>query len=246
MKALIIEDEMIAQAQLTRMLNAGFPEIEIVGRCESVRSSVAWLKANPAPDVIFMDVELADGDCFEIFRQVDVQSNVIMTTAYDTYAIKAFEAGSIDYLLKPIEKAALERAVGRTRAFKEVSIKKMLEAAEGGKKKYIERTTVRVGSKIIPVTINDLILVYSESKTNYILLRDGQRYMIDASINEVEADLDPEKFFRISRGEIVARSAIDTVGKHTNSRLLLKLKTKAPVDLIVARARVDDFLAWLG
>ncbi|MBO5545666.1 MAG: response regulator, partial [Bacteroidales bacterium] len=115
MKALIVEDERMAQAQLTRLLESRFPDIEVVAATGSVGDTVAYLAADPPIDVIFMDVELADGECFEIFRQVPVRAQVIMTTAYDTYAVKAFEAGSIDYLLKPIGEEALARAVGRCR-----------------------------------------------------------------------------------------------------------------------------------
>ena len=115
MKALIVEDERMAQAQLTRLLESRFPDIEVVAATGSVHDTVAYLAADPPIDVIFMDVELADGECFEIFRQVPVRAQVIMTTAYDTYAVKAFEAGSIDYLLKPIGEEALARAVGRCR-----------------------------------------------------------------------------------------------------------------------------------
>ena len=131
MKVLIIEDEMMARRSLEKMLENNFPDIEVVGECASVSESVAWLKERPdEADLIFMDVELSDGECFEIFRQVAVKPRVVMTTAYDSYAVKAFEAGSIDYLLKPIDMSALKRAVERCRQFSsgELDVEKILGA----------------------------------------------------------------------------------------------------------------------
>ena len=143
MKVLIVEDEIMAQKSLTRVLMQNFSDMEIVGYTDSIKSTVNWLKDNPRfADVIFMDVELADGVCFEIFRQIEVNAKVIMTTAYDSYALKAFEAGSVDYLLKPIDSTALKRAVARCRmSGGQLDVEALIKAMGGSsaKKEYKER-----------------------------------------------------------------------------------------------------------
>ena len=251
MKALIVEDERMAQAQLVRLLAACFPDIEVVAATDSVRSTVDYLAADPPVDLIFMDVELSDGECFEIFRQVPVKAQVIMTTAYDSYALKAFEAGSIDYLLKPIGVEALVRAVGRCRervASKAsgIDVEKLLASLAGqGKKQYKERFVVYVGEQIIPVQTASIACFFSEEKANYLLTDGGERFLVETSLDSLEAELDPEAFFRSSRGAIVSRHAVQRVHRHFSGRLRLSLQPAPPFEPTVSRARVDDFLKWL-
>ena len=250
MRVLIVEDEMMAQKSLIRTLTQNFPDMEIVGTTGSVKSTLEWLKkpGNNA-DVIFMDVELADGECFEIFRQHEVKAKVIMTTAYDSYAIKAFEAGSIDYLLKPIDLSALKRAVARCRmSGGDVDIEKLLKAIESDrapKKEYKERYIIRFNDRIVPVPTDDIAYVYSEEKTNYMITFSGNKYIIDTSLDVMVEDLDPEKFFRISRGCIIAMNAISSIIKQAGSRLRIVARPEAPFEITVSRSRVDDFLDWL-
>lgn len=246
MKALIIEDEKMAQAQLIRLLNANFSDIEVVSITDSVRSTLTYLATAPDLDIIFMDVELSDGDCFEIFRQTPVRAKVIMTTAYDTYAIKAFEAGSVDYLLKPIDTAPLTRAVNRCRESSSgIDVQKLLSAIGGEKKRYKERIVVNFGEKIIPVRAEEIAYFYSEDKANYIVLNDGEKYMSDSTMDSLEGELDPEQFFRVSRGCIIGRWAVKSASRYINGRLKIHCKPEPPFDMTVARARVDDFYAWL-
>jgi DNA-binding LytR/AlgR family response regulator len=250
MKVLIVEDELMAQKSLVRTLTVNFPDMEIVGTVGSVKGALSWLR-NPvnAVDVIFMDVELSDGECFEIFRQYEVKAKVIMTTAYDSYAIKAFEAGSIDYLLKPIDLPALERAVTRCRAAQaNVDVDALLKAIGGGpavKKEYKERYIVRFNDRIVPLQTDNIAYVYSEEKTNWLVTFDGDKYIIDTSLDVIGEELDPEKFFRISRGCIMAMRAITSVVKQPGSRLKVVSRPEAPFEMTVSRSRVDDFLAWL-
>lgn len=250
MRVLIVEDEMMAQKSLIRTLTQNFPDMEIVGTTGSVKSTLEWLKTpgNNA-DVIFMDVELADGECFEIFRQHEVKAKVIMTTAYDSYAIKAFEAGSIDYLLKPIDPSALKRAVARCRmSGGDVDIEKLLKAIgsdRAPKKEYKERYIIRFNDRIVPVPTDDIAYVYSEEKTNYMITFSGNKYIIDTSLDVMVEDLDPEKFFRISRGCIIAMNAISSIIKQAGSRLRIVARPEAPFEITVSRSRVDDFLDWL-
>lgn len=249
MKVLIVEDEIMAQRSLIRQLAQHFPDMDVVGTTSSVKGAVAWLKdpANSA-DVIFMDVELSDGICFEIFRQVDVKAKVIMTTAYDSYALKAFEAGSVDYLLKPVDSSALKRAVARVRMsggnLDIEALMKIMEGAKTPQKEYKERYIVRFNDRIVPLNTSEIAYVYSEEKNNYLVTFDEQRYIIDSSLDVISDDLNPEKFFRISRSCIVSMKAIRSIVKQTG-RLRIVAVPEPNFEMTVSRSRVDDFLTWL-
>lgn len=249
MKVLIVEDEIMAQRSLMRLLAQHYPDMDVVGTASSVNSAVAWLK-DPANsvDVIFMDVELADGICFEIFRQVDVKAKVIMTTAYDSYALKAFEAGSVDYLLKPVDAEALQRAVARVRKSESnidiEALMKLMEAKTAPKKEYKERYIIRINDRIVPLNTSEIAYVYSEEKNNYLVTFDEQRYIIDSSLDVINEDLNPENFFRISRSCIVSMKAIRSIIKQTG-RLRITATPESPFEMTVSRSRVDDFLEWL-
>lgn len=247
MKAFIIEDEIMAQKSLIRALSQNFPDIEIIGTATSVKGAVAWLKENTT-DIIFMDVELSDGICFEIFRQVDIKAKVIMTTAYDSYALKAFEAGSVDYLLKPVEAEHLKRAVARCRmSGGRIDVEALTRAIEGAsqKKDYKERYIVRFNDRIVPLQTSNIAYVFSEDKNNYLVTFDDQKYIIDTSLDVIAEELDPEYFFRISRGCIVSMKAIDSIVKQMGGRLRLMVHPAPSFEMTVSRSRVDDFLKWL-
>ena len=251
MKVLIVEDEIMAQKSLVRLLAQNFPDITVVNILSSVKGVVSWLKENPdAVDIIFMDVELADGVCFEIFRQTDVKAKVIMTTAYDHYAVKAFETGSVDYLLKPIDSSALKRAVARCRmSGGMVDVEQLLKAVGNNnlepKKEYKERYIVRFNDRIVPLQTSDIAYVYSEEKNNYLVTSDGHKYIIDSSLDVIYEDLNPKDFFRISRGCIMSLKAIRSIVKQAGGRLRIVSEPESPFEMTVSRSRVDDFLAWL-
>ena len=250
MNVLIVEDEVMAQRSLARVLTRNFPDFNIVGFTDSVKGTVAWLE-NPAnkADIIFMDVELSDGVCFEIFRQTKVKAKVIMTTAYDSYALKAFEAGSVDYLLKPIDPEALKRAVSRCRSREDhLDVEALIKAVNGpavARKEYKERYLIRVNDRIIPLETSRIAYVYSEEKSNWLVTSDGQKYIIDSSLNIVSEELDPDKFFMISRSCIISMKAITSIIKQPGGRLKITPTPGCNFDMTVSRSRVDDFLAWL-
>jgi DNA-binding LytR/AlgR family response regulator len=249
MRVLIVEDEIMAQNSLIRVLSQNFPDLDVVGTTTSVKGAVSWLKdPENSADIIFMDVELSDGVCFEIFRQVEVKSKVIMTTAYDSYALKAFEAGSIDYLLKPIEITDLKRAVARCRMsggnFDYEALAKALGMGQE-KKDYKEKYIVRFNDRIVPLQTSNIAFVYSEEKNNYLTTFDGDRYIIDSSLDVISDELNPSLFFRISRGCIVNTKAIQSIIKQAGGRLLIKSNPPASFEMTVSRSRVDDFLGWL-
>ena len=249
MKVLIVEDEIMAQRSLVRLLTQNFPDMDIVGTTSSVKSTVEWLKdAGNKADVIFMDVELADGICFEIFRQVDIKAKVIMTTAYDSYALKAFEAGSIDYLLKPVDLSALKRAVARVQTssggIDVEALMKMMTGAAAPKKEYKERYIIRFNDRIIPLETSEIAFIYSEEKNNYLATFGDQHYIIDSSLDVISEELNPEIFFRISRGCIVSMKAIKSITKQ-NGRLRITSTPESSFEMTVSRSRVDEFLTWL-
>ena len=264
MKALIVEDEPRAQRALENLLKANFPEVEVVGRTASVKETLDWLADN-RPDVIFMDVELADGTCFDIFAQTSVEAQVVMTTAYDNYAVKAFQVNSVDYLLKPIEVEDLRRAVNRVSerlaSGGGIDFTKVLDAFRQAQKseesaglpgahpagRPREKFLIRLNDRIVPVSVHEVAYFYSEAKNSFIVTRDGKTYVLDDSLDAIEAGLDPKAFFRISRGAIIAENVIDSASKLLGGRLRLTLANGIPTatDLTVSRARADAFLEWL-
>ena len=191
-----------------------------------------------------MDVELADGTCFDIFAQTSVDAQVVMTTAYDNYAVKAFEVNSVDYLLKPVDIEELKRAVSRVAQ----------RMAAGGPRidfdavrDAIRPRDIRLNDRIVPVSVRDVAYFYSEAKNSFIVTRDGKTYVLDDSLDAIESGLDPKAFFRISRGAIIAENVIDSASKLLGGRLRLTLTPGIPAatDLTVSRARADAFLVWL-
>lgn len=250
MNVLIVEDEIMAQKSLTRVLTQNFPDMSIVGCTSSVKSTVQWLKSpGNIADIIFMDVELSDGECFEIFRQVEIKAKVIMTTAYDNYALKAFEAGSVDYLLKPIDTSSLKRAVARCRmSGGQVDVEALLKTIGSGnttRKEYKERYIVRFNDRIVPLLTSNIAYIYSEEKNNYLVTFDEQRYVIDSSLDVISEELNPECFFRISRSCIISLKAIISIVKQAGGRLRILAAPESSFEMTVSRSRVDDFLNWL-
>ncbi len=248
LKALIIEDEVPAQLNLIRAINANFDDIVIVGRLDSVEESVKWLNdpENKA-DIIFMDVELSDGKCFEIFKRTNFVSNVVITTAYDQYAIQAFKAGSIDYLLKPIDFDELKEAVLRCRnrvatQFNSVNLE---NASAGESKKYKKRFAVKIGDKILIINIDDVAYFYSEDKSTYLVTHSNQKYVIDMSLDMLGGMLDPNQFFRLSRAYIGSINSIKSISKHFSSRLKVNLVPQNQHDIYVSRVKIPDFMRWI-
>lgn len=249
MNVLIVEDEIMAQKSLTRVLTQLFPDMVIVGTTTSVKGTIKWLETpGNTADIIFMDVELSDGECFEIFRKTEVKAKVIMTTAYDSYALKAFEAGSVDYLLKPVDAVALKRAVARCRmSGGGVDVEALMKAIGDTRvqKEYKERYIIKLNDRIIPLEINNIAYIYSEEKNNYLVTFDDRHYIIDSSLDVVMEDLNPEMFFRISRSCIISMKAISSIIKQAGGRLRIVSSPDTDQEMTVSRSRVDDFLRWI-
>jgi DNA-binding LytR/AlgR family response regulator len=248
---LIIEDEPEAADRLRKLATELLPGAQISGSLDSVSSSIAWLRANPAPDLIFMDIQLADALSFEIFSHVDVTSPVIFTTAYNEYALKAFKVNSIDYILKPLDKEELNAALKKLETLRghEPTQQKMLEsitmAMQSLTKKYKERFVLKVGEHLKSVAVDEILFFFSLEKATFAQTADGRKHILDFSMDQLEAVLDPARFFRINRGYIVTVNSIHDMISHVNSRLRLVLKTSDDADIIVARERVQEFKEWL-
>ena len=252
-KILIVEDEIPAQINLKKLIDKHCTNSAIVSTLSSVRSAIKWLEDNPdGADVIFMDVELSDGVCFDIFDKVSVNTQVVITTAYDNYAVKAFRINSTDYLLKPITDSdfvsAWERCLERMEHHNTPTMENLLNAISkvGGKdKEYKKRFIVKTGEKIIIIPVEDIAYCYSEEKSTYAVNFAGTRRLLDYSLDMVQEVLDPKRFFRVSRSCIVSINAIENISKHLGTRLKLQLNPRTEEDVVVSRSRTSDFLVWL-
>ena len=248
MNCLIIEDEKEAAIKLAGLIKKYDQNIEILDTIQSVKNAVIWLNNNETPDLIFMDIQLADGLSFEIFEQTIVKTPVIFTTAYDEYALKAFKVNSIDYLLKPIDQSELNQAIDK---YKENNTPKEIPAQvfdnilHSLTKKYKSKFVLKVGEHIKVFTIDDVQCFYGMEKYTFLQNYSGRDYAISYSLDQVENLIDPAKFFRINRKFLISFSAISDIISYSNSRLRVKLKSNESEDLIVSREKVQDFKNWL-
>lgn len=251
MNIIIIEDEKPAARLLERKIEKlGY---SITTLLHSVEESLLWFQNNSHPDLIFLDIQLSDGLSFEIFEQIDIKSAVIFTTAYDEYALRAFKLNSIDYLLKPIDEEELATAISKFANQFQVNsvsnldfeaIKRML--VNPISKEYRKRFLVKIGQQIKVIDVAEIECLYSENKGTYIHTSDNRDYLIDSSLEVVEAELNPNDFFRISRKYIIPLQSVKEIQVYSNSRLKISLPTYKADEVIVARERVSDFKEWLG
>jgi len=251
MNIIIIEDEKPAARLLQRKVEK--LGLQVNEMLHSVEEAVHWFQNNAHPDLIFLDIQLSDGLSFEIFETIDTKSAVIFTTAYDEYALRAFKLNSIDYLLKPIDEDDLEVAVNKFKARTQTTqnlaldfemIKKML--VNPVDKSYKKRFTVKVGQQLKLINIEEAECFYSQDKGTYIHTVDNRDYLLDTTLEQLENDLNPKEFFRLSRKFIIPLKAIKEIQMHTNSRLKVILPTYKEDEVIVARERVGDFKEWIG
>lgn len=250
MEAIIIEDEKPAARRLSRLLRDLDVGVSIM--LHSVEESIRWFRNNEHPDLIFLDIQLADGLSFEIFEHVEVQSAIVFTTAYDEYALQAFKLNSIDYLLKPIDDEELEQAVKKFKALKPKSqkltlafddIKKLL--TDPLEREYKKRFTAKVGQHLKIINADEVECFYSENKGTYAATSDGRNYLLETTLENLETELEPQIFFRVSRKFYINIKYIKDIVSYTNSRLKIKLHRFHGQEIIVSRERVKDFKLWL-
>ena len=253
MRTIIIEDEKPAARRLSRMLES--LDLTVTTMLHSVEEAIDWFQKNDHPDLIFLDIQLSDGLSFEIFDVIEVHSAIIFTTAFDEYALQAFKLNSIDYLLKPIDDEDLEQAVQKFRArYKATNtkdkialdfddIKKLL--VNPLEREYKKRFTAKVGQHIKIINSDDVECFYSENKGTYACTKDGRSYLLDTTLEQLEGELKPQVFFRVSRKYFVNIDYIQDIVSYTNSRLQIKLKNNSQLEIIVSREKVKDFKLWL-
>jgi DNA-binding LytR/AlgR family response regulator len=249
MKVLIIEDEEPSVKRLSKLLKEIEPLIEIAGNCDSVKSSVEWLKTNPKADIILMDIQLADGLSFDIFKSVKIDTPVIFITAYDEYALKAFKVNSIDYLLKPIKKEELGAALAKYKNIKsaELPVKDLLEMMNDPKaESFQKRFVVHYGQNIKVITIEEISYFYTEDKIIFLCTKDVKRYSIDFNLDQLESMLDPSVFFRINRQFIINIDAIARMTTYPKSRVKIELNPPAPHETVTSSERSPEFKKWLS
>ncbi len=251
MHVIIIEDEKPSARRLARMLEElGLTAGQIL---HSVEESLQWFQDNPHPDLIFLDIQLSDGLSFEIFELLDIKSAIIFTTAFDEYALQAFKLNSIDYLLKPIDEEELEKAIEKFKSRATASSPRLAVDFEDIKKllvnpidrEYKKRFTVRVGQHLKILHADEVECFYSENKGTYAATSEGRSYLLDTTLEQLETELSPKLFFRVSRKYIVHVNHIGDIISYTNSRLQIKLNKAKEQEIIVSRERVKDFKLWL-
>lgn len=252
MKALIIEDEIMAAKTLQKLLGEVSPETEIVAVLESIEDTVTWIEENPMPDLMFMDIHLADGSSFAIFDQVDITCPVIFTTAYDEYALKAFEVNSIDYLLKPISKEALERAMRKYRMLDQglqndnsSNIEALLTQLTQ-KNSYRRCFLLPERDKLVPLPTANIAYAYIEAKTVKLVSMEHKEYYLTQTLDDLMAQLDPKEFFRANRQFVISRSAVKDVSVWFGNKLAINLIMDTPEKIIVSKARVAEFKHWFS
>jgi two-component system response regulator LytT len=258
MKILIVEDEELAVKKIRKTLAGVEPDAEVVAVTDSILSTVNWLDENPAPDLILMDIELSDGQSFEIFNQTTIKSPVIFTTSYDEYALKAFKVNSIDYLLKPIQKEDLEAALQKLKQMKElykteetkpdVSIDNLVKELQQKlqPKDYRKRFLVKHAQKLVSIEVEEIAYFFSDGRLNFFKTYDNRKFVVDYTMDELEDMLDPDKYFRISRSFYISVNSVDQIHDYFGNRLMLTLKPVVDKESIVSREKVTDFKKWMG
>lgn len=250
MKYIIIEDEDPAAARLEKMIREIEPESVLIEHLVSVKSSISYLKKNQHPDLLFMDIQLADGNSFEIFDEIKPNCPVIFTTAYDQYAIQAFKINSIDYLLKPVKTEELKGALKKFKTLSgnssalPVDYEKLVNLIRA-KTDLQKRLLIRFGDTIKAVEINDVAYFYTENKINYLCTFDSKIYSIDQNLDQVESIVDRAIFFRINRQFIVNIKAISKMISYSKSRVKLLLMPLTSIETIVSTERSPNFKTWL-
>jgi DNA-binding LytR/AlgR family response regulator len=262
MNVLIVEDEELAVRKLQKLIASTEPSLNIRGVTSSIEESVSWLQQNTAPDLIFMDIELADGQSFEIFEQVTIRSWVIFTTSYDEYALQAFRVNSIDYLLKPIQKEDLQRSLKKLRdltaqeqtqtsdaSTPRMNIEKLLRELQGEGspiKEFRKRFLVKQGQKLLSIETREIFYFYTDERFSFFKTHGGQKFLVDYTLDELADSLDPSQFFRTNRGLIVSHQAIEQIQPYFGNRLSLTLRPAFEKEALVSREKVSEFKDWMG
>ncbi len=252
MNILLIEDEYHAQEYLAGLLKKIAPTSEILAKIDSVEDAVDWFKNNPDPDLIFMDIQLADGLSFSIFEKVKVNAPTIFITAFDKYTLQAFKVNSIDYLLKPVDTEELQNALTKYQeihsnknGFDTDSLQRALSQISQ-KNNFRQRFLIKQGKDFIYVPTENIAYLYSEDSFTFLVDAQNKRHLLESSLDQIEKEIDPDQFFRINRKQIVHIQSIQKIFSFFNNRLKLNLNPESKTEAIVSRERVRSFKEWAG
>lgn len=251
MKAIVVEDEALAAERLVELIQSIDPAIEVVAQFDTITDTVQYLKAHESPDVIFLDIQLADGRSFEIFERVSIDSPVIFITAYDQYTLKAFKFNSIDYLLKPVQKDDLRQALDKLKRLKRKGLnanelEALKEVIKAKTQPFKQRLVIKAGNKIQFRNADEVAYFFADGKEAYLVTaKENRKYLIGYTLEELENMLNPAEFFRISRKFIVRADVIAEVKGLMSTKLEVKLAQPAEHELVVSRERANEFKQWL-
>ncbi|TRX57556.1 response regulator transcription factor [Fulvivirga sp. M361] len=255
MKVLIIEDEKPAAKRLERLLLSYDDSIEVVAKLDSVKSVIDWFQTGKMLDLVFMDIQLADGLSFEVFDHVSITAPIIFTTAYDEYALKAFKVNSVAYLLKPVDDEDLSDAFAKLNTLKQApetvnvtavnSMDQIAAAMQMLTRQYKNRFVVKTGEHIRSIAVDEILFFFSREKATFCTLDQGKNYLLDYTLQQLIDMLDPTKFFQINRRFIISLRSVKDIISYSNSRLKIVLDHFSEQDVIVSRERVNEFKAWL-
>ncbi|MCH9661563.1 MAG: LytTR family transcriptional regulator DNA-binding domain-containing protein [Bacteroidetes bacterium] len=250
MKLLIVEDEPRAASQLQNLLHKSDYDFDVLTIIDSVEESISWFRAHSMPDLVFMDIQLADGLSFEIFQKIEVTAPIIFTTAFDQYAIQAFKVNSIDYLLKPIQQDDLDTALrkfskskSQTNPIDSSILKELLSGMQTPQKR--SGILVKEGSGFVQIRVSELLYMYSQDSITFGITH-NKRYIIDETIDQLFDSLDDSKFYRINRGQIISKMSIQRIDPYFNHRVKLSLLNPRDQEFIVSRQKTSDFKSWLN
>lgn len=248
-KAVIIEDEVVAAENLERLVTSIDKDINIIAVLQTVEESVEWFKENEHPDIVFMDIHLADGESFAIFNETEIRSPIIFTTAYDEYALKAFDVNSVDYLLKPINARSLNRALKKLEkvSFQDNNndiVEQIMQSINQTKTNYKKHFLIPHRDKLIPLPVDDIAYVFSEMKVANVVSFDNKKYTIDTSLDDMMRQLDPSRFFRANRQFIVSHRSIADLSIWFGGKLAVNLSVPTHERIIVSRAKNNEFKEW--
>lgn len=247
MKILIVEDETAAYESLVEILKDIDPEIEVLANTESVRQTVNWLQTHPEPDLILMDIHLSDGSSFLVFNEIEVETPIIFTTAYDEYAIEAFKLNSIDYLLKPIKPEDLHRALLKLKKLTRADIIEYLSRVNRitPTSRYMDKLLLPIKDKLVPISLKEVSYFYTADRSTHICMKDGKAYPYAKTLEQIYTSLNPANFYRANKQYIIARESVKNITIWFDSRLLVTLDTDVPERIYVSKNKAADFKAWI-
>jgi two-component system LytT family response regulator len=257
MKVLIIEDEFLAALQLKAMVQECDAHIEVIDTLDSVESAVQWFRTHPSPDLLLADIELADGQSFAIFEQVDIKCPVIFTTAYDEFALQAFKVHSVDYLLKPVNEEALRKSLQKFYEFKKMygttstsidlkSLVNLLREPASPAQTYRDRFLLKQGSRLMPVEIKEIAYFFTRDRITFVKTWDNRSLIIDYHLDELERMLDPKLFYRANRQVIISPRSVSKIHLHFHNRLKLELTPVIEEEVYISREKATQFRTWMG